>query len=215
MSPMKSKALVLILLMCVMLDTDAQAPDKGRPDLRSAGMVAVLKDGQQREVWKEWRPCSRDIKDVVRYCHLDWATFRNGGFRELSTSTWNSGYRVTTDSHMTGDFRLEENSGLGNHFVLGGSVWFWDTRSLSDNHGIEHGYWYDAAQGSIVSGGNTGGGGHEQWYYCKSSMSLELTNYLTAIARTEKQKNPSAAACHAGHVPGDAELEKMIPIEMQ
>ena len=83
-----------------------------------------------------WVPFSKNIKDVVQDpSKYEYAILRNGGFRTLTSSSWNSGIRVMTSPHMVGD---------STEFILGGSMWIWDTKDTRDDKGVYHLYYYHA-----------------------------------------------------------------------
>ena len=67
----------------------------------------------------------------------------------MNFSTWNGGYRVTTDIYMTGD-----QSATGTIFRLGGSTWIWDTKEALDDKGVYHFYYYSTANGFKTESGN-------------------------------------------------------------
>ena len=97
-----------------------------------------------------WEQFSDNIKaihgteeDQLRY---EYAVWRNHGFRTLTISAWNGGWRVMTSPYMTGD--------TAEDFRVGGSMWIWDTQDERDDGGVYH-FYYFVADGSIEpSGGN-------------------------------------------------------------
>ena len=101
-------------------------------------------------VGNEWEEYSDNIKDVLNEPRkYEYAIHRNGGFRALNYSTWNGGYRVTTDIYMTGD-----TNGAGTKFRLGGSTWVWGTKDPLDDKGVYHFYYTSGANGFETSSGN-------------------------------------------------------------
>ena len=86
-----------------------------------------------------WESFSENLKDVIEETNkYEYAVIRNGGFRTLTASEWNGGWRVVTSPHMTGDRDV---------FRLGGSMWIWDTRDSRDDRGIYHLYYYYGKDG--------------------------------------------------------------------
>ena len=101
-----------------------------------------------------WEKFSTNIKDTAgtqeSNSQFEYAVLRNGGFRTLTVSQWNGGWRVMTSPYMTGD----APGPSANPFRLGGSMWIWDTKDPEDDEGVYH-YYYYADGGSIrPSGGN-------------------------------------------------------------
>ena len=93
-----------------------------------------------------WESFSENIKDLIKDGDTyEYAVFRNGDFRTVTASGWNSGWRVMTSPYMTGD------SGT---FRLGGSAWNWDTSDQRDNDGVFHLYYYTSNEGTIARDGN-------------------------------------------------------------
>lgn len=68
-------------------------------------------------------------QNVPELQNYEYAMMRNGGFRKLTFSTWNGGWRVMTEPHLTGD--------VFNNFKLGGSVWLFNTPDPIDDEGTE------------------------------------------------------------------------------
>ena len=121
-------------------------------DTRLASMSTFeqsLKDIKDAfELGNPWKTFSSDIKDVTKDSEkYEYAVLRNGGFRTLTASGWNSGYRVMTSPYMTGD---------SGQFTLGGSMWIWDTRDRRDDKGVLHLYYFYTGNGTIAT--NSGNG---------------------------------------------------------
>ena len=92
---------------------------------------------------------SKNIKDVTEEGHLyEYAILRNRGFRTVTASTWNSGWRVMTSPYMTGDSKP---------FMLGGSLWIWDTDDKRDDKGVYHVYYLYTDKGGTIAGGEGNG----------------------------------------------------------
>ena len=95
-----------------------------------------------------WKPYSNNVKDVLKDTQkYEYAIMRNGGFRQVSASTWNSGYRVMTEPYMTGDNK---------RFTLGGSVWIWNTNDARDDSGVYHMYYYATNEGVVATTSGNG-----------------------------------------------------------
>ena len=93
-----------------------------------------------------WESFSQNIKDVIRDRDTyEYALIRNGYFRTVTASEWNSGWRVMTSPYMTGDSET---------FTLGGSAWIWDTKDPRDKDGVFHLYYYASNEGIIARSGN-------------------------------------------------------------
>lgn len=123
-----------------------------------------IKDAIERG--NPWERFSKNIKDVfVAMIEsqesgsgeniYEYAVFRNGGFRTLTESSWNWGWRLMTSPYMTQD--------AGN-FRLGGSVWIWGTADLRDGEKrrakeikdmdvekIYHLYYYSTDKGMVTA----------------------------------------------------------------
>ena len=107
-----------------------------------------------------WEKFTNNITDLVKdnaHHHYDYAVFRNNGFRKLTVSEWNSGWRVMTEPYMTGD--TEQT------YRLGGSMWEWENKyDVNVNgerlkpghkeHVYHNYYYYFGDKGVIPSGGN-------------------------------------------------------------
>ena len=107
---------------------------------------AELQDTKDQLLGGTWEPLGRDIKEVVNdVVKYEYALVRNGGFRTLTASEWNRGWRVMTSPYMTGD---------SERFTLGGSMWIWDTRDARDDSGLYHLYYFFQNGEAVATDGN-------------------------------------------------------------
>ncbi|MGD9731762.1 MAG: hypothetical protein AB7U45_06240 [Desulfamplus sp.] len=129
-------------------------------------------DAIKKEIEKgnPWEPFTKDLRKVVdedlsiaahnnknpespKTPQYEYAIFRNGGFRKLTWSTWNGGYRVMTEPYMTGDYKYNPSEDIG--YRIGGSLWVWD--NSSDPNAINsmyHYYYFANRDGFVASYGN-------------------------------------------------------------
>ncbi|WP_018632355.1 hypothetical protein [Neomegalonema perideroedes] len=121
-----------------------------------------------------WTPVAPDLKafdawlregDNRRYAY-EFGIRRNSGFRILTISDWNGGYRYTTEPFMTGDF---QSGSIGGGFHLGGSFWVVGTKDPADAAclgdkpdgagrvvpgGVKHYYYFYGPDGVKPASGN-------------------------------------------------------------
>ena len=109
--------------------------------------VDALRDAVTRA--GAWEPVGNDIKIVVgNTVEYEYALVRNGGFRTLTASNWNRGWRVMTSEYMTLDAAP---------FRMGGSMWSWgtdDPRERECGDGVLHHYYFHTGGGIITDWGN-------------------------------------------------------------
>lgn len=109
-----------------------------------AGLVLLLQ--AELASRRTWEPIGQDIKEAIKDVVLyEYALVRNDGFRTLTASTWNEGWRVMTSPYMTGD---------SGRFTLGGSMWIWDTIDARDDGGLYHLYYFFQDGGVVAKDGN-------------------------------------------------------------
>ena len=109
--------------------------------------VQALRDVVARD--NVWEPFGNSLKNVVENTvEYEYAVVRNGAFRTLTASEWNTGWRVMTSEYMTRD---------SPPFVVGGSMWTWgtnDSRERECGDGVLHHYYYNTGAGTTAVGGN-------------------------------------------------------------
>ena len=146
------RAGVLDLLLRDMEETRADLPGEVRALTEQVRALTEQVNALGAEVTRvgAWEPFSQNIRDVVENTvEYEYAIVRNGGFRTLTASTWDVGWRVMTTEYISGNTAP---------FRLAGSIGTWGTNDPREREcgvgGVLHHYYHTQGGGSVSTWGN-------------------------------------------------------------